>query len=317
MKHNAFFISALAAAAAMSSCSVLGLNKSTTTTGTDAQLVDAATATTTTTQAAATITTAEKDTIEPTATTIQPAVAEETSNLLTAIDGEWLIIQVGSTTIDRDEDMPYVNFDIESGLFYANNGCNTLNGSFSLSGELISFVNVLSTMKYCPDVQFDHEINTVIADGSSVPVKLSTVGQESFLDFYSNSGKTIMRLRRGNLDFLNGYWTVESISGIDSLDAPADIFFDLSELKLHGNTGCNYFNGSIYMDHRSANAIDFSNMGVTRMACPYTAQETAMLVALETTASAVSNGHDKVKLLDASGHQLMALRRAPMPSAAK
>lgn len=242
---------------------------------------------------------------------VKPAKAVKT-DVASVLPGEWTIVQVLNTIIDRDDDMPYINFVAESGEFYANNGCNTLNGSFAIHADSVSFASVLATMRYCPDVKFDHDINTIIADGESFKVKITTVGNETFAEFFAQTNKAVLRLRRGNLDFLNGHWTVAAIAGMRHLETPADIFFDLKEFKLHGNTGCNFFNGDIYLDHRAPNAVDFSNMGVTRMACPYTTQETAMLVALEQTASAISGGPERVVLLDADGHELIILKRVPV-----
>ena len=241
-----------------------------------------------------------------------PNVAMLTMNTRLARDlgGQWSIVMVNGVTIDRDEDMPYITFEPSSAAFYANNGCNTLNGAYSVdANDVVTFYNVLSTLRYCADVEFDNMINTIVTDNVSTKLRMSEVGQETFVDFLGEGGKTVMRLRRGNLEFLNGQWIVESIVGLDKLEVPADVFFDLTELKLHGNTGCNFVNGDIYLDHRRSNAVDFSNMGTTRMACPYTHQETAFLVALEQTASAISDGNDKVMLLDTAGKELMTLKR--------
>ncbi len=250
---------------------------------------------------------------QPDAAKAEVAAITMLTPLARNLGGQWSIIQVGATVIDRDENMPYITFVPGSAAFYANNGCNTLNGSYSVNGkDEITFHNVLTTMRYCADVKFDSMINTIIADGVTTRLRMSEVGQESFVDFIGEGGKQLMRLRRGNLEFLNGRWTVESITGLDKLEVPADIFFDLAELKLHGNTGCNFVNGEIYLDHRRSNAVDFSRMGTTRMACPYTSQETAMLVALEQAASAISDGNDRVMLLDFDGKKLMTLKRAPV-----
>lgn len=226
------------------------------------------------------------------------------------LGGEWLMIQVGAQALDRDEDMPYIIFD-KDGRFYANDGCNTLNGSYALSAtDEFAFSNMMSTMRYCPDQDIQHTIATVLSPEAKVKAKFTTIGTESFIDLLSPSGKTAVRLRRANIDFLNGHWQVIAING-SSVDpqAPADIFFDIAERKIHGNTGCNYFNGEIYLDYRHPNAIDFSKMGVTRMACPYTTQETALLVALEETASALSGGKDSAMLMAADGRELLTLRR--------
>lgn len=224
--------------------------------------------------------------------------------------GEWLMVQVGPTTLDRDEDMPYIFFD-PSGRFYAYDGCNTVNGDYRLSAsDVFSFSQVMTTRRYCPDQDVQHTIITAIGSDCNTRATFSDIGSESFIDLLGPSGKTIVRLRRANIDFLNGHWQVVAINGasVDE-DAPADVFFDIAERKIHGNTGCNYFNGEIYLDHRQPNAIDFSQMGVTRMACPHTAQETAMLVALEETASAISGGKDSAMLLSADGREVLILRR--------
>lgn len=246
--------------------------------------------------------------------TIQAPKAEskvtELSGLARIVGGSWTIIQVGKTTIDRDEDMPYIVFVPGDGSFYANNGCNTLNGAYSISDDKILFHNVLTTMRLCPDVTFDHEINTIICDEVATQLKISEVGSETILEFVSSAGKSLMSLRRGNLEFLNGQWNITSVAGLDSLKTAANVFFDLTDLKLHGNTGCNFINGEIYLDHRMANAVDFSNIITTLKMCQYPEQQTAILVALEETESAISDGADKVLLLDASGKILMELKKA-------
>lgn len=242
-----------------------------------------------------------------------PATETAPTALAAAIGGEWNIIQVGTTTIDRDEDMPYLTFEPATGRFYASDGCNIINGSYRLNGnDDVEFFGVLTTMKYCPDAEFSGAIAAVITENRPAHLVISKLGTESYLEFVSAAGKSMMRLRRGNLEFLNGNWKVESIAGVDNLEVPANIFFDLGELKVHGNTGCNYFNGTIYLDHRASNAVDFSNMALTRMACPYTAQETAMMVALEEAATAIQGGKDKVMLLDSHGRDLMTLSRLPL-----
>jgi heat shock protein HslJ len=50
-------------------------------------------------------------------------------------------------------------------------------------------------------------------------------------------------------------------------------------------------------------------MGVTRMACPKTAQETAMLVALEQTQTVVKSDKGYAILLDSTGKEVMKLKK--------
>lgn len=226
--------------------------------------------------------------------------------------GEWTVASVGDVTVEADENMPYVNF-ASDGRFYASDGCNVINGDYALRNDgSLTFANVLSTMKYCPDVEFSTLIASVFGQ-ERYNVDFKRIGQDSYLYIKSQAGKTVMTLRRHNMEFLNGNWRVTAIDGQPVDDEEANVFIDIAELKIHGNTGCNFFNGSIYIDPSRANAIDFSDMGVTRMACPKAEQEQRMLVALEDTRTAVSDGDDTVLLINKSGREVITLKRIPLP----
>lgn len=199
------------------------------------------------------------------------------------LQGEWVIVGVGTHTVSRDEDMPYVNFDETDGKFYASNGCNVLNGSFALSGDGISFSHVLSTMMECPDVPYQKSITNSLNEGVSHHVKIEQKGQETYLYFTNNSKQKILTLRRHNAEALNGNWQVTSIDGEKIDNDEVNLFIDVPELKVHGNTGCNYFNGGISLDPLLPNSIAFSHMGVTMRLCPNSEVERAYLVALEET----------------------------------
>lgn len=244
---------------------------------------------------------------------------KETALSATANDiaGEWVITSVGSTVISRDEDMPYINFVPAENRFYGSNGCNVLNGDFKISGNSLTFGNVLSTMKYCAGVDFDAAINQVIREGRTVRASIKRIGNESYLYINDSNGKSLLTLVRHNMQFLNGYWYVIKINGKDVNDEEANIFFDIAALKIHGNTGCNFFNGNILIDPAGANSINFSGMGVTRMACPKGDQERTMLVALEETTKAIAGPDDTAILTDDNGHQLLTLKRGQIPADAE
>lgn len=318
MKQITIIAVAAACLAASAGCSLIKPRNNGTVDGSTATLVVyPSTVAPATDTPSATTSPADANPGRPTPQASHQASAGEQSALAANLAGEWSIIRAGDIVIDRDEDMPYITFEPDEGRFYASNGCNTINGSYKVnSKDDIEFFGVLSTMRYCGDVPYELAINSVIADNHPSRLTVTTVSAETFIDFTDASGKSVMRIRRGDQAFLNGNWKVVSINGLDKLEVPADVFFDLGELTLHGNTGCNYFNGKIYLDHRRSNAVDFSNMGTTRMACPYTAQETAMLVALEQSATAVRRGDDLVVLLDSEGRELMTLSRLPLGSTA-
>ena len=244
-----------------------------------------------------------------------PAVS--VSDILATMGGEWTITVAGTTRIQRDEDMPYLCFVPDEHRFYGSNGCNVLNGDYAVSGDRLTFSNVLTTMQYCPGNDFDQKINAVVRDGSTVRVVINKLAGESILTMNDQQGRMLLTLRRHNMGFLNGYWLVTSIYGKSVDDEEANIFFDINELKIHGNTGCNYFNGNIYIDPSVSNQISFSGMGVTRMACPKSDQERNMLVALEETATAIQGNNDMAILMDGNGRQLLTLKRGRIPNASQ
>lgn len=236
----------------------------------------------------------------------------EMSSSLRNILGEWTVESVGTLTIPVSDEMPYITFG-DNGKFYSSNGCNVLNGNYGLSGDKIKFSNVLSTMRYCSGLDYDIRINGIITASKSVSIKIKRIGQDSYLYFLSGSGNVEMTCRRHNMEFLNGLWQIASLNGEKLDNEDINIFFDVNELKIHGNTGCNFFNGEIYIDPSRSNSIDLSNMGVTRMACPNAATENALLLALEQVTTALNNRSGEVILLDSSNKEIITLRKLEIP----
>ncbi|MCH5221491.1 MAG: META domain-containing protein [Muribaculaceae bacterium] len=225
--------------------------------------------------------------------------------------GQWIIESVGEYVIEEEENGPYVNFD-NTGRFYAFDGCNVLNGDYVLrpDGTLV-FDNPLSTMKYCGEIEYAPLVATIFRE--AVVVDCQRIGQDTYLYLKNEKGKTKATLRRHNMEFLNGNWQITSIEGDKIDDDQANIFIDIAELKVHGNTGCNFFNGQLYIDPMRSNAIDFSNMIVTLMACHKGDQERRMLVALEETVTAISGKNDDtVLLLGKDNKELLTLKRIPV-----
>lgn len=244
-----------------------------------------------------------------------PKIAGERPDQATLCGGRWLIAAVDAHTIVAEDDAPYIDFEQGSGRFYGSDGCNILNGDYLLrsDGSMV-FSHVLSTMKYCPDEEYSALIGRYINDESRLYVDTKRIGQDTYLYLRSADDKVVMTLRRHNMEFLNGNWQVTSIDGRPIDDEECNIFFDIPELKVHGNTGCNFFNGTIYIDPNRSNALDLSNMATTRMACNKGDQEMRMMVALESTSTAIAGNQDNtVLLLNAAGKEMMTLKRIPVP----
>lgn len=224
--------------------------------------------------------------------------------------GKWTLVSVGDKQINAEDEQPYIHFD-NSGRFYASDGCNIINGDYTIrSNGNMTFDHVLSTLKSCPEVSYAPSISQLIDDGSVYAIDCRKIGQDTYLYLKNSTGKTLVTYRRHNMEFLNGNWAITSADGKKIDDEEANIFIDVAELKVHGNTGCNYFNGDMYIDPGRSNAVDFSKMGLTRMACPKSDQERRIMVALEQAASAIAGKKENtVLLLDSKGKEVMTLKR--------
>lgn len=223
------------------------------------------------------------------------------------IDGEWYILKAGSYEINVEE-APYVYFEEAKGQFYANDGCNVINGDFVLAGDRLTFGNTLSTMKSCPGVLFAPSIAKALGGSGPVKIDLHDKGQETVMTMKNSAGATLMTLTRHNLVPLNGQWYVKQIGEQKVNDDNVNLFLDLVDMTLHGNTGCNFFNGAIVVNPRLTNSISFGQMGTTMRLCPDNDVEMVMMVALEQTTTYRLDGK-KLSLLDPSGAVLMVLAR--------
>ncbi len=257
--------------------------------------------------------TANKDTMpEPTE---QTAKVEKPKGGLTAdmISGEWTIVKVKDQDVPQEDKMPYVNFEPSTGRFYASNGCNTINGGFSLeAGNILRLTQVATTMMLCHDIPFEQEITALLSGQAKLQVKLNNTGHESYLTLTDTVSGLSLQARRHNMEFLNGQWRVAQINGRSINDEEANIFIDLGEMKVHGNTGCNYFNGEIYIDPSKTNSVEFGKMGLTRMACPKFEQEQSMMLGLEETTNAIQGDNGRVMLLKADGTPVIVLEKQPV-----
>lgn len=240
--------------------------------------------------------------------------AQDTANAparLSAINGEWVIMSVFDQDIEGDE-RPYITFDASTDMFYGSNGCNILNGTVTGDGKsTIGFDNVLSTMKECADAQYQYIINMALPQ-----IKCFTIekkGQESYMSLRNDKKQTVMILRKNNMGFVNGAWTVTTLDGTDVEAGKITLTIDIQELRVHGNAGCNIINGSLYLDPDKPNSLQFGQMATTRMTCPDIQLEMNFLVALESVESAYRDSDDTITLANAAGDRIMTLKRIEIP----
>lgn len=237
-----------------------------------------------------------------------PAVAAANSiSEQNSLAGEWTIYSVRNNIVEGEE-RPYINFDLKARRFYGTNGCNYINGDLDISTTgVLSLSNIISTQKLCSDVPYEHLINLALSDVAAYV--LNQDGSVTYLDLLpADRSAPLIVLKRLNMDFLNGAWRITAINGTQMTE-DASITIDVVEHRIHGNTGCNIFNGNLFIDPDKRDSMQFCNLITTRMSCPDNVRETELLLALEEAESARAINHNTAEVFSVSGALLLTLER--------
>lgn len=221
--------------------------------------------------------------------------------------GEWYINNVSGQEIKGDN-RPYLFFEPEKGRFYGSNGCNVLNGNLIAdSTKNIRFTDVAASLRSCDSsTTTEYLINNAIADVTNFAI--ATTGDESLLNLRSKHGRNLIVLRRHNLGFANGAWTITSINGTEVNNPDLKFIIDIPERKLHGFAGCNVINGHIFVNPDRNNSIEFHNLSATRATCPDIAVESDILISLEEVETCHLLPNGTLVLRDSDGNDKITLK---------
>lgn len=231
----------------------------------------------------------------------------QSSSIAKDLNGEWTILTIRNKEVITRE-RAFLFFDLKDSLFYGNNGCNTINGSIhSHGGNKISLDNIITTMMNCHNATSERTIMKAINDIDAY--KITTENYIRYLTFMNSKGQNIMYLKNHDINFLNGAWTVSSINNECVMAKNVRIVIDVQEMKIHGNSGCNIINGTLFIDPLKDWGVEFQELVSTRMMCPDIHIETALLVALEETQFCKQLDNGEIELLDGDGKQLATLKR--------
>lgn len=224
------------------------------------------------------------------------------------IGGDWGIQEVfGKDAVG--ETAPYLKFSTDDKV-YGNNGCNTINATYKYNPKdsTLSFINPITTLRACGMTGItDKEIDQALIQTHYYRWKIED--DASFLYFFDKSHNLVMTLFRQNFDFLNGTWKITAINDEPIVDDKLKLVFDTDQKKVHGNTGCNIFNGNLMTDMEVPNSISFESVAVTMMLCPDMETQTAFLVALEEASRAKPVHKDKVILYNNFNTPVLTLER--------
>lgn len=243
--------------------------------------------------------------VQDAAKKVQDAVDKTEGN----ISGDWAIETVmGKKAVG--ETVPFIKFSPSENRIYGNNGCNVINAQYEADAakKSITFSNLATTMMLCADTNItDAEVGQALGMATSYSIEKNDTDQTMTL--YDAEGKTVMTLMHRDFHFLDGTWAVVAIDG-ENVDIDGmKIALDVDERHLHGNTGCNIINGELETDMDTPNSISFSQIGMTRMACPNSGWETRMTMALEEAVTAKRISKDEIEFIGSNGQQVMLLKR--------
>ena len=238
----------------------------------------------------------------------QPMREVTITNPAQQLYGEWDIVMLRNKKKVYTKERAYVYLDFAGGnKVYGNNGCNTINGTFQLSGNNIKFNDFITTEESCHNVTSEKTIMHALADARRFT--LETQYNAQYLNLMNSKGNVIMVLKRHNLDAMNGAWLVKEIDSENVSELNMRVVIDAVMQTIHGDTGCNIINGIITLDPAKDMAIQFEDLRSDDHDCEEIDYETALLLALESTESCKRINQYEMALLDNKGNIVIVLQR--------
>ncbi|MBR5102849.1 MAG: META domain-containing protein [Muribaculaceae bacterium] len=224
--------------------------------------------------------------------------------------GEWTIVALNGKSFVSDV-RPYIYLDFSNGnRVYANNGCNTVNGTFTQRDNNISFKDLIAGTAEC-----DYGSNATAVLKAMAEVKtfnLKSKGDMDYIDMKNAKGQITLSLRRQNLDFLNGAWTVRRIKGEDVADKDMIIVADAPMRTIHAKTSCNVISGIMRIDTDKELAVQFEDLQSLQNRCSDIDVETRLLIALEEVEWCKRESNGNILLLNKARETVIELRRTQL-----
>ncbi len=185
------------------------------------------------------------------------------------LTSKWQIIEISGVQIKGkvNDRTPYLNFSKEDKHYSIITGCNTLNGTYDLSGNKLNFNNGISTMMFCNDMSVEDGFKSILTTIKSYEI----IGE--LLNLKGDKGTLVvlkkMKSSEGSIS-LKGSWELSFIAG-STVDfkqlfpdqKPSLILSD--DGKVSGNSSCNTYNTTYTISEN--NSLQFGNIMSTKMMC--------------------------------------------------
>lgn len=191
-----------------------------------------------------------------------------------------LPIGLDGTTWDFEEQG---SISFVDGRYSASVGCNSIGGEYSVNGSSITFTPGMTTLMGCP-------LEMAVAEQSLIETLLALTtfsATESTITLKGEGVELVLR-KPTNLELVGQEWEINSLKegdGIVSASVDEGTFLTFKEDgTFSGKSACNEIMGRYEM---VGNALSFSDIGLTRMACPAEAmaREQMLVKTLENVAT--------------------------------
>lgn len=207
---------------------------------------------------------------------------------VSTLNGEWNIVEINGSAVlpTAAQGVPYIGFDAATGRIHGNSGCNRIMGNFDLNAAPgnINLGNLAGTRMACPDMTTEQNVMNAL----NLVRGYHKVGNRIALT--GSAGRPVIILEKrqqptNDIATINGEWRITEVNGQaipTNMEKQPFILFDVQNKRVHGNAGCNTFNGTFNTDPQNIRAISFPPMAATMMACPDMTVERRVLDAVTT-----------------------------------
>ena len=161
----------------------------------------------------------------------------------------------------------YVTLDLNTNTLYGNSGCNHFNIAIEKDKKgLYHTKSGIGTLMACDEavMKLEQEFMTALQDK-----KFKIKQTENKVVFENQNKETIVfsiPTTHDILSFIDGKnWKLIQLENVSKDYDKAFITFDVKNNRVNGNAGCNNFFGGFSVKE---DKISFSQLGMTRMACP-------------------------------------------------
>lgn len=225
-------------------------------------------------------------------------VDQPITNEMEQIDGEWNVEEINELQVTPPSGTRvYLYFDVAGKMIYGNTGTNAINAMYNLNKDnKITFSDMRLTKM--SGGYFQHvERDLLKALDEVVSVALVKVGNSEYMEMKNRHRNVVIKLRRQNLNFMNGPWLVKAINGENVADRDIKLVNDIDMLTVNITSGCNIINGVITIDTFKEHAIEYEDLKSSHHQCPNIDTETRLLIALEEAQYCRKRNDQEVELL--------------------